>query len=48
MKRTKKKTVHLTDDEMIEIRQAFDMFDHDASGCIDIHELSIAMKTLGV
>ena len=33
---------------MDEVRAAFDLFDKDQSGNIDIHELRDAMKALGV
>lgn len=30
-----------------EIREAFDLFDSDKTGCIDVKELKVAMKALG-
>mmetsp|Transcript_24260 Transcript_24260/g.52329 ORF Transcript_24260/g.52329 Transcript_24260/m.52329 type:complete len:161 (-) Transcript_24260:311-793(-) len=37
----------LTDDEIEELRQAFDLFDTDGSGTIDPKELRAAMQSLG-
>lgn len=38
----------LTDEEIIEIREAFDLFDTDGSGTIDPKELKAAMQSLGI
>merc|ERR1712188_309233 len=43
----KKKTGALTEEQMDEIREAFSLFDSDASGMIDIRELKAAMRALG-
>ncbi|CDJ42964.1 caltractin (centrin), putative [Eimeria tenella] len=37
----------LTEEQKREIREAFDLFDTDGSGCIDAKELKVAMKALG-
>lgn len=37
----------LTDEQKLEIREAFDLFDTDKSGSIDYHELKVAMRALG-
>ncbi|KAK4686031.1 centrin-3, partial [Tremellales sp. Uapishka_1] len=37
----------LTDDQKMEIREAFDLFDTDKDGFIDFHELRVAMRALG-
>jgi hypothetical protein len=37
----------LTEDEIEEIKEAFDLFDTDGSGAIDPKELKAAMKSLG-
>merc|ERR1711907_797029 len=37
----------LTEEQMDEIREAFGLFDSDASGQIDIRELKAAMRALG-
>merc|ERR1712070_1339432 len=37
----------LTDEQMDEIREAFSLFDSDASGMIDVRELKAAMRALG-
>merc|ERR1711918_37320 len=43
----KKKPGQLTDEQMEEIREAFGLFDADASGAIDVRELKAAMRALG-
>merc|ERR1719378_2000561 len=42
-----KKQTELTESEKQEIKEAFDLFDVDGSGNIDIKELTVAMKALG-
>ncbi|CAJ1017361.1 EF-hand domain pair/EF hand/EF-hand domain containing protein, putative [Leishmania lindenbergi] len=37
----------LSKDQLEEIREAFDLFDTDGSGTIDVRELRIAMRALG-
>merc|ERR1711975_205332 len=37
----------LTDDQIQEIREAFDLFDTDGSGAIDAKELKVAMRAIG-
>merc|ERR1711918_102315 len=37
----------LTEEQMGEIREAFSLFDSDASGAIDVRELKAAMRALG-
>jgi len=37
----------LSDDQRLEIREAFDLFDTDKDGAIDYHELKVAMRALG-
>lgn len=37
----------LTDEQMQEIGEAFDLFDTDGRGCVDVRELKIAMRALG-
>merc|ERR1712216_671498 len=37
----------LTEEQKQEIREAFDLFDTDGSGCIDAKELKVAMRALG-
>ncbi|XP_026191119.1 caltractin [Cyclospora cayetanensis] len=37
----------LTEEQKQEIRDAFDLFDTDGSGCIDAKELKVAMRALG-
>merc|ERR1711990_1171754 len=41
------KRKHLDEKEKAEIKEAFDLFDTDGSGNIDVKELTIAMKALG-
>merc|ERR1712006_67176 len=43
----KKKPGQLSDEQLDEIREAFSLFDSDASGTIDIRELKAAMRALG-
>ena len=38
----------LTEDEVLEIREAFDLFDTDKSGEIDVNELKQALMNLGI
>ena len=38
----------LSEDEILEIKEAFDIFDDDKSGSIDISELKAAMVNLGL
>ncbi|KAK2094581.1 Centrin-1 [Saguinus oedipus] len=37
----------LTEDQKQEVREAFDLFDVDGSGTIDVKELKVAMRALG-
>ncbi|CAH8622270.1 unnamed protein product [Dicrocoelium dendriticum] len=37
----------LTEDQKLEIKEAFDLFDTDKTGSIDVHELKVAMRALG-
>merc|ERR1711881_537636 len=43
----KKEPGQLTEEQLDEIREAFSLFDADASGMIDIRELKAAMRALG-
>merc|ERR1712023_142119 len=43
----KKKAGQLSDEQLDEIREAFSLFDSDASGAIDVRELKAAMRALG-
>merc|ERR1711861_122442 len=43
----KKKPGQLSDEQLDEIREAFSLFDSDASGMIDIRGLKAAMRALG-
>merc|ERR1739848_438236 len=43
----KVKPGQLTEEQLDEIREAFSLFDADASGMIDIRELKAAMRALG-
>merc|ERR1712010_225555 len=42
-----KKKVGLSEEQVEEIREAFTLFDSDASGAIDVRELKAAMRALG-
>jgi centrin-3 len=39
--------VELTDDQRLEIKEAFDIFDSQKTGSIDRHELRVAMRAMG-
>ena len=39
--------LHLTEQQKLEIKEAFDIFDADGSGFIDAKELRVAMRALG-
>ncbi len=41
------KSSELSPDQKQEIRDAFDLFDSDGSGTIDVKELKVAMRALG-
>merc|ERR1711998_404351 len=43
----KKKAGQLYEEQLDEIREAFTLFDSDASGAIDVRELKAAMRALG-
>merc|ERR1719231_1343727 len=43
----KKKPGQLSEEQLDEIREAFSLFDNDASGAIDVRELKAAMRALG-
>eukprot|EP00927_Polykrikos_kofoidii_P064592 TRINITY_DN59967_c0_g1_i1.p1 TRINITY_DN59967_c0_g1~~TRINITY_DN59967_c0_g1_i1.p1 ORF type:complete len:170 (+),score=48.31 TRINITY_DN59967_c0_g1_i1:73-582(+) len=45
--RRRKEQRELTDQQRLEIKGAFDLFDTDGSGSIDAKELHVAMRTLG-
>merc|ERR1712046_90204 len=46
-RKSAKKKGGLTDEQLDEIREAFSLFDSDASGMIDVRELKAAMRALG-
>merc|ERR1712144_125937 len=46
-RRGMKKKTGLSEEQMDEIREAFSLFDNDASGAIDVRELKAAMRALG-
>lgn len=37
----------LTDEQVSEVREAFELFDSDKDGFIDYHELKVALRALG-
>merc|ERR1719230_193236 len=48
MGRPGKKKTGLSEEQVEEIREAFSLFDSDASGAIDVRERKAAMRALGV
>merc|ERR1712010_215463 len=46
-RKSAKKKGGLSEEQMEEIREAFSLFDGDASGAIDVRELKAAMRALG-
>ena len=39
--------VELTDEQKKEIRDAFDLFDSNRDGAVDVHELKVSLRALG-
>ena len=48
IKKLVKKEKELTEEQLEEIKSAFDLFDKDGSGNIDFYELRDAMRALGI
>ena len=48
VRRMTKQKKYLTDEEVDEIEQAFELFDKDGSNSIDVGELKDAMKAMGI
>merc|ERR1711861_40845 len=46
-RKSAKKAGQLSEEQLDEIREAFSLFDSDASGAIDVRELKAAMRALG-
>merc|ERR1711861_120762 len=46
-RKSAKKKGGLSEEQLDEIREAFSLFDSDASGAIDVRELKAAMRALG-
>lgn len=46
-KQTRKKRPELTEDQKAEIKEAFDLFDSNKTGCVDYRELKVSMRALG-
>merc|ERR1711990_1184603 len=46
-RKSMKKKGQLTEEQLDEIREAFNLFDGDQSGMIDVRELKAAMRALG-
>ena len=40
-------TYQLTEQQISELKEAFELFDTDKTGTIDYHELKVAMRALG-
>merc|ERR1712045_146249 len=45
--RKKAPKIELTEEQKTEIREAFDLFDTDGTGRIDVKELKVTMRALG-
>ncbi|KAF8527432.1 hypothetical protein BU17DRAFT_81588 [Hysterangium stoloniferum] len=49
--KSKRRSAHprpeLTDEQKQEVKEAFELFDTDKDGCVDYHELKVAMRALG-
>lgn len=45
--RKRQARIELTEDQRLEIKEAFDVFDSDKSGTIDRHELRVALRAMG-
>ena len=45
--RAKKSRPDLSEDQKQELREAFELFDADKTGFIDLHELKVLMRALG-
>eukprot|EP00759_Apiculatamorpha_spiralis_P007551 PhF_6_TR14729/c0_g1_i1/m.23154/K16466/CETN3, CDC31; centrin-3 len=43
----RKKKFELNEEQRQEIREAFELFDSDKNGLIDLHEMKVAMRALG-
>jgi centrin-3 len=46
-KQPRKKRPELTEDQKVEIKEAFDLFDSNKTGCVDYRELKVSMRALG-
>ena len=46
-KQGRKKRPELTEDQKAEIKEAFDLFDSNKTGCVDYRELKVSMRALG-
>jgi centrin-3 len=44
---TRRKRPELSEEQKAEIKEAFDLFDHEKTGQVDYHELKVAMRALG-
>jgi centrin-3 len=45
--KSKKSRPELTEDQRQELREAFELFDANKTGSIDLHELKVLMRALG-
>jgi centrin-3 len=46
-KQNRKRRPELTEDQKAEIREAFELFDSNKTGCVDYRELKVSMRALG-
>jgi hypothetical protein len=47
-KRYSQTKAELTEDQRQELRESFELFDTDKTGTIDVHELKVLMRALGL
>ena len=47
-KKSKKSRHNLSEEEIQEVKEAFDLFDTDGSGAMDQKEIKVAMRALGL
>ncbi|KAJ3084124.1 EF-hand [Rhizoclosmatium globosum] len=46
-RKSKAAQLDISEDQKTEVKEAFELFDTDKDGCLDYHELKVAMRALG-